>query len=111
MDVNLLSDRDCDTSATVPVVGERVRKVPLSQYWVIVTVITVPLSQYWMIVTIITVPLSQCYYDIFVVCLVIVTRPLRIKKKESLCGTTSVLSSVCPLVTYFQRVNLWLDIY
>jgi len=65
-----------------------------------------------MMVAVITVPLSQCYYDnIVVVFLVIVTRPLRIKKKEASCGTTSVLSSVCPLLTYFQRVNLWLDIY
>jgi len=38
--------------ATIPVLGDRVSKVPLSQYWVIVTVITVPLYQYWVIVSV-----------------------------------------------------------
>jgi hypothetical protein len=42
---NLLGDFDSNHNAIVPVEDDRVSKVPLSQYWVILKIITVPLSQ------------------------------------------------------------------
>jgi hypothetical protein len=124
--VNLLSNGDSNHNATVPVKGDRVSKVRLSQYWAIMTVITttfpvfgervnkvplcqywmmvtvtVPLCQYWMMVTVI-VPLSQYYCENIVVVCLVTLRVIYELKKEALCGDhvrAFVCLSTCDLLS------------